>query len=178
MGVVRIFAAITLLLFAVVISVFLWSLFSPQAGRMDAYASARIRRLCGFTRPCSVRIGDLFQGDWDTFYEFGAAVPQADIDATLHSTLVRRIDGKRTLVLTRAGRIVATENAAFGAERPFDGEIEFEDERHREQHIVRYSRNTPLRVTSFSTEPIAGGNGIFYVLSINTDNESGPAEEA
>ena len=173
MGAVRVLAAFTLLLFAVVIGVFLWSLFSPQAGRMDAYASARIRRLCGFSRPCSVRIGDLFQGDWDTFYEFGAAVPQADIDATLRSTQVRRIEGKRTLVLTRAGRIVAMENASFGEERPFDGEIEFEDERHREQHIVRYSRNTPLRVTSFPTEPIAGGNGIFYVLSAETENESG-----
>ncbi len=173
MGVVRILAAVTVILFAAVIGVFLWSLFSPQAGRMDAYASARIRRLCGFSRPCKVRIGDLFQGDWDTFYEFGAAVPQARINATLHSSLVHAIEGKRTLVLTHAGRIVATENAAFGAEKPFDGEIEFADEHHREQHIVRYSRDTPLRVTSFPTEPIAGGNGIFYVLSAEPENEAG-----
>ncbi len=175
MGVVRVLAAVTFLLFAVVIGVFLWSLFSPQAGRMDAYASARIRRLCGFSRPCRVHIGDLFQGDWDTFYEFGAAVPQAEIDATLHSNLVHSVDGKRTLVLTRAGHIVAMENAAFGADKPFDGEIEFEDERHREQHVVRYGRNTPLRVTSFPTEPIAGGNGIFYVLSDDSESDSGPS---
>ena len=171
MGVVRVLAAITGVLFAAVIGVFLWSLFSPQAGRMDAYASARIRRLCGFSRPCSVRIADLFQGDWDTFYEFGAAVPQSQIDATLHSNVVRGIEGKRTLVLTRAGRIVATENAAFGADKPFDGEIEYGDERHREQHIVRFGRDTPLRVTSFPTEPIAGGNGIFYVLSDESEGE-------
>ena len=165
MGVVRMLAAVTLILFAVVVGFFLWSLFSPQAGRMDAYASARIRRLCGFSRPCTVRLGDLFQGDWDTFYEFGAAVPQAEINATLHSTQVLKHDLQRTLVLTRNGKIVAMENAAFGIEKPFDGEIEFGDERHREEHLVRYGRNTPLRVTSFPTEPIAGGNGIFYVLS-------------
>lgn len=174
MGVVRILAAVTLILFAVVIGIFLWSLFLPQAGRMDAYASARIRRLCGFTRPCSVRVGDLFEGDWDTFYEFGAAVPQADMDAILHSNLVHKVDGKRVLVLTRGGRIVATENAAFGAEKPFDGEIEFEDERHREEHTVRYSRNADLRVTSFPTEPIAGGQGVFYVLSLDPSSEAGP----
>ena len=173
MGLVRTLAAITVVLFAVVLGVFLWSLFSPQAGRMDAYASARIHRLCGFSRPCSVRIGDLFQGDWDTFYEFGAAVPQAQIDATLHSTQVHRVEGKRTLVLTRVGRIVATENAAFGADKPFDGEIEFENERNREEHIVRYGRTTPLRVTTFPTEPIAGGNGIFYVLSNDSSSEAG-----
>ena len=115
-----------------------------------------------------------FQGDWDTFYEFGAAVPQADLNATLHSTRVHRQEGKRTLVLTRAGRIVATENAAFGADKPFDGEIEFEDERHREERVVRYGRNTSLRVTSFPTESIAGGNGIFYVLSEDAENEAGP----
>ena len=174
MGLVRILAAVTLILFAVVLGFFLWSLFSPQAGRLDAYASARIRRLCGFSRPCSVRIGDLFQGDWDTFYEFGAAVPQAEIDSTLHSTQVHRVEGKRTLVLTRVGHIVASENAAFGADKPFDGEIEFEDERHREEHIVRYGRTTPLRVTSFPTDPIAGGNGIFYVLSDETASEASP----
>ena len=174
MGLVRTLAAITVVLFAVVLSFFLWSLFSPQAGRMDEYASARIRRLCGFSRPCSVRIGDLFQGDWDTFYEFGAAVPQADIDSTLHTTQVHRVEGKRTLVLTRVGRIVATENAAFGADKPFDGEIEFEDERHREEHIVRYGRATSLRVTSFPTEPNAGGNGIFYVLSDETESQANP----
>ena len=151
MGLVRTLAAVTFVLFAAILGVFLWSLFSPQAGRMDAYASARIRRLCGFSRPCSVRIGDLFQGDWDTFYEFGAAVPQAQIDSTLHSTEVHRIEGKRTLVLTRAGRIVATENAAFGADKQFDGQIEIEDERNRQEHIVR--------------------NGIFYVLS--DESESG-----
>ncbi len=172
MGLVRTLAAVTFVLFAAILGVFLWSLFSPQAGRMDAYASARIRRLCGFSRPCSVRIGDLFQGDWDTFYEFGAAVPQTQIDSTLHSTLVHRIEGKRTLVLTRVGRIVATENAAFGADKPFDGEIEFEDERNREERIVRYGRTTALRVTSFPTEPIAGGNGIFYVLSDESESES------
>lgn len=170
MGVIRTLAAVTVLLFAAVIGVLLWSLFSPQAGRMDPYASARIRRLCGFSRPCTVRIGDLFQGDWDTFYEFGAAVPQAEIDTTLHSSLVRQQKGRRTLVLTRSGRVTATEDAAFGADKPLDGEIEFEDELHREEHIVRYSRDTLLRVTSFPTEPTAGGNGIFYVLSLDTDS--------
>lgn len=174
MGIVRIFAAVILVLFATVIGFFVWSLFSPQAGRMDAYASVRIRRLCGFSKPCVVRIGDLFQGDWDTFYEFGAAVPQEEIDATLNSTEVHRQDGKRTLVLTRAGHLVASESAAFGADKPFDGEIEFENERHREQHSVRYSRNTLLRVMSFPTTPMAGGNGIFYVLSLDTDEAAQP----
>ncbi len=144
-----------------VVGALLWSLFSPSASRMDAYASARIRKLCGYQSNCKVMAGDLFEGDWDTLYIFGAGVSQQEIDKVLGPGYVRALDRQRIVVLERNNRVVRAEHAAGQSQRPTDGQIEFEDEDHREQRIVRYRRDDWLRVTSFPIEP----GGTFYVLT-------------
>jgi len=144
-----------------VVGALVWSLVSPAASRMDTYASARIRKLCGYESNCKVRVGDLFEGDWDTVYIFGAGVSQKEIDAVLGPGYVRAGNRERIVVLERKNHILRAEHSPAMGRRPVDGQIEFEDEDHREQRIVRYTRDVWLRVMSFPIEP----RGTFYVLT-------------
>ena len=164
----RIIAAIALVLFAVVLGSFFWSLLLPRAGRMDAVAARHINQLCGFDAQCKVQIGNIFGGDWDTFYEFGAAVPQSEVDRILGSSSVHVRDQERIEVMTRDGRVVASEYAKSDPETPLNDEIEFESETHRDQRSVRYTRDTWLRVTSFPVDAADERRGTYYVLSETT----------
>jgi hypothetical protein len=161
----RIIAAVVLILLVVVVVAFVWSLGPGGKGRMETTAAQRIELLCGFKAVCKVRLGDLFGGDWDTLYEFGVGVPQSAVNQTLGTDRVKVEDMKRTLVLTRDGRVVASEHQRYGVEQPLDGQVEFADEHHREQSWVKYGRDTWLWVRTFHTEA-AQGHGTYYVLSV------------
>jgi hypothetical protein len=157
----RFFAFLCLVGVLWVVGALIWSLFSPTASRMDTFATARIRKLCGYESNCKVRLGDLFEGDWDTVYIFGAGVSQKEIDAILGPGYVRAGNSERIVVLERKSHILRAEHSTDQSRRPVDGQIEFEDEDHREQRIVRYSRDASLRVMGFPVEP----HGTFYVLT-------------
>jgi hypothetical protein len=128
---------------------------------MDAFASARIRRVCGYEANCKVMAGDLFEGDWDEVYIFGAGVSQREIDQVLGPGLVRARTNERIVVLERNKHVMLAEHTREPTGKPVDGQIEFEGEDHREQRIVRYRRDAYLRVTSFPLET----RGRFYVLT-------------
>jgi hypothetical protein len=51
-----------------------------------------------------------------------------------------------------------------GVGRPLDGEIEFEDEWHRDERGVRYDRETWLQVHRFPIDSSDEGRGSYYVL--------------
>jgi hypothetical protein len=160
----RLLRFIAVLCFAAVLWVvgaLVWSLISPPTSRMDAYASARIRRVCGYEANCKVMAGELFQGDWDEAYIFGAGVSQHEIDEVLGPWLVRARSNERIVVLERNKHVLLAEHTPEPMGKQVDGQIEFEGEDHREQRIVRYRRQAYLRVTSFPIEP----RGRFYVLT-------------
>jgi hypothetical protein len=157
----RFFAFLCLLAVLWVVGALIWSIVYPAASRMDTYATARIRKLCGYESNCKVRIGDLFAGDWDTLYIFGAGVSQKEIDAVLGPGYVRAGNRERIVVLERNSHILRAEHSPALGNRPINGQIEFEDEDHREQRIVRYSHGAWLRVMGFPVEP----RGTFYVLT-------------
>jgi len=144
-----------------VVGSLLWSVIFPTTSRMDAYAAARIRNVCGYQANCKVGVADLFEGDWDTVYVFGARVSQQEIDQILGRGFVRAHDRRRIVVLERNHRIVRVEDSPVPTGTPHEGQIEFEDEDHREQRIVRYDRGDVLRVTGFPLE----SKGTFYVLT-------------
>ena len=148
-----------------VVGSLLWTLMSPTASRMDAYAGSRIRRECGWESNCKVKAGELFEGTWDALYVFGAGVTQNEIDAILGRGHVLAGDLERIVVLESNHHVVRVERAAAPAGKPKDGEIEFEEEDHRGQRIVRYEPNQWLRVTGFPLKP----TGRFYVLSAIED---------
>lgn len=161
---IRIIAGIAVALIVFVAVAFVWSMISSTTGPLDAQAVRRIDRQCGFQAECKVRLGNLFSGDWDTFYEFGVGVDQATIDSVLGTDRVKRADHQRTLVLMKDGRIVSAEHENYGVLQPLNGQVEFEDEHHREQSWVSYSPDSILRVASFRADP-AKGKGSYYVLS-------------
>jgi len=164
----RIIAAVVLITLAIVLGSFFWSLFVPGAGRIDAVASRRIYQLCGFNAECKVRIGDIFDGKWDTFYEFGADVSQAEINKTLGAGVVAVRDQQRILVFLQNGHVALVQYARGGVEKPLEGEIEFEEEHHREQRIVMYRRNTWVRVNAYPVDSSGKHRGNYYVLSLTT----------
>ena len=150
---------------ALALASYFWTLAaSPQAGRMDGLAVSRIRSACRFQALCTVRMGEIFVGDWDTFYEFGTDVPQSDVDQALGSARVRKAESQRLVVLTRNGHILSSEREPSGANVPLDGEVEFGDEHHREDKTVVLSPGSLLQVDSFPITNSAGHAGTFYVL--------------
>jgi hypothetical protein len=161
---IRIIAGIAIALILFVAGAFVWSLVTAKTGPMDAQAVRRIERQCGFQSECKVHLGDLFDGDWDTFYEFGVGVEQPTIDSVLGTHQVRRADGQRTLVLMKGGHVLTSEHEAYGTEQPLAGQIEFANEHHREQGWVKYGRDSLLRVSTFRTDA-SKGKGTYYVLA-------------
>lgn len=161
---IRIIAGIAVALIVFVAVSFVWTMISATAGPLDSQAVRRIERQCGFQAECKVRLGDLFSGDWDTFYEFGVGVDQATIDNALGTHRVKRSEHQRTLVLMKEGHVISAEHENYGVEQPLDGQVEFEDEHHREQSWVSYGRDSVLRVSSFRADPTKG-KGSYYVLS-------------
>ena len=159
---IRIIAGIAVALIVFVAVSFVWTMATATAGPLDAQAVRRIERQCGFQAECKVQLGNLFSGDWDTFYEFGVGVDQATIDSALGTNRVKRANHQRTLVLMKDGRIVTAEHENYGTQQPLAGQVEFEDEHHREQRWVSYDRNTFLRVSSFRADPAKGS---YYVLT-------------
>jgi len=160
----RIIAFVALGLLVLVLGSFLWTLLFPGAGQVDSVASRRIYQLCGFEAECKVRIGDIFNGNWDTFYEFGEDVPQEQIDQVLGSHVVLAKPRQRILVFVRYGHVVLVKYSP-ATERPFEGQIAFESERHREERVVRYLHNTELRVTAYPVDASSRRHGVYYVLS-------------
>jgi len=161
---IRIIAAITVALLVFVVGAFVWSMVTAKTGAMDAQAVRRIERQCGFQAECKVRLGDLFDGAWDTFYEFGVGVDQPTIEAVLGVDRVKRADGQRTLVLMKDRHVVASELEAYGVAQPLAGQIEFANEHDREQGWVKYERDSVLQVTTFRSDP-SNGKGSYYVLA-------------
>ena len=161
---IRIIAGIAVALIVFVAVSFVWTMATATAGPLDSQAVRRIERQCGFQAECKVRLGDLFGGDWDTFYEFGVGVDQTAINAALGTHRVKRSEHQRTLVLMKEGHIVSAEHENYGTLQPLDGQVEFEDEHHREQSWVSYDRDTVLRVRSVRADP-AKGKGSYYVLT-------------
>jgi len=161
---IRIIAGIAIALVLFVVGAFVWSTVTAKAGPMDSQAVRRIDRQCGFQSECKVRLGDLFDGSWDTFYEFGVSVEQPTINSVLGTQQVKRADLQRTLVLMKDGHVVSSEHEAYGVEQPLAGQIEFATEYHREQGWVKYGRDSVLRVATFHTDS-PKGKGTYYVLS-------------
>jgi hypothetical protein len=159
---IRIIAALAVAMVLFVVGALLWSVASAKAGPLDAQAVRRIDRLCGFETQCKVRLGDLFDGDWDAFYEFGVGVDQATMDSVLGTHQVKRADRQRTLVLMNGSRVVAAEHETYGVQQPLAGQIEFVDEHHREQSWAKFSRETRMRVTTFHAGDTKGN---YYVLT-------------
>ena len=166
MHIFRIIAILAVLGVLWVIGGLAWSLMSPAESRMDAFASSRIHRECGWSSNCKIRIGDLFEGKWDTVFIFGAGITQPELDFTLGRGKVRARDHERIVVLENQGRILRADHAPLPADNPIDGEIEFEDDDHREQMIVRYDHDQWLRVIGFPLQP----NGRFYVLTATDEH--------
>lgn len=161
---IRIIAGIAIALVLFVVGAFMWSMVTAKTGAMDAQAVRRIERQCGFQAECKVRLGDLFGGDWDTFYEFGVGVEQPTIDSALGTRGVKRADGQRTLVLMKDHHVLNSEREAYGVEQPLAGQIEFENEHHREQSWVKYGRDAWLRVRAIRIDQ-AQERGSYYVLT-------------
>ena len=167
MRILRTLALLPVVLIAVALIAFTWSYSRPpRAGHLDAYAVSRILSMCHWQSQCIVRAGDLFEGEWDTFHEFGPAIPQSQVDRILRpASVARGDDGKRLLVLTRDGRIIQSEHEATGIGMPLDGEVDFGGERYRSESIIQYTRNTRLEVNAFPTHDSTGHEGTFYVLT-------------
>ena len=160
---IRIIAAIAVALLLFVVGAFIWSVVTAKTGALDAQAARRIERQCGFQAECKVELGNLFDGDWDTFYEFGVGVDQATIEGALGVDRVKRANGQRTLVLMKDGHVFASEHEAYGKDQPLAGQIEFATEHHREQGWVKYSRESVLRVSTYRIDP-PQGKSFYYVL--------------
>ena len=161
---IRIIAGLAIALMLFVIGAFVWSMLTAKTGPMDAQAVRRIERQCGFQAECKVRLGDLFDGDWDTLYEFGVGVEQPTMESVLGVERIKRASGQRTLVLMKDGHVLASEHEAYGIQQPLAGQIEFANEHHREQGWVKYGRDSVLRVTMFRSDS-SKGNGSYYVLA-------------
>ena len=167
MRILRALALLPVVFISIALVAFAWTYSRPpRAGRLDAYAVSRIQSTCHWKSQCTVRVGDLFEGDWDTFHEFGTAVPQAQVDRILRPASVQKgEDNQRLLVLTQNGRVVQTEREATGASTPLDGEVAFGGERYRNESIIQFNRNTRLDVNAFPTHESAAHAGTFYVLT-------------
>ena len=162
---IRIIAGLAIALMLFVVGAFVWSMLTAKTGPMDAQAVRRIERQCGFHAECKVRLGDLFDGDWDTLYEFGVGVEQPTMESVLGVDRIKRASGQRTLVLMKDGHVLASEREAYGIQQPLAGQIEFANEHHREQGWVKYGRDSVLRVTMFRSDS-SKGNGSYYVLAV------------
>ncbi len=160
----RVIATIAVLMILFVTGCFIWYTASKKSGPLDEQAVRRIERICGFQAECKVQLGDLFGGDWDTFYEFGVAVDQPTINGALGVRGIQRAERMRTMVLMDGSRVMATEHERYGMKQPLDGQIEFVGEHHRDDGWVRYKRDTWLRARAFHiVSPTE--EGTYYVLS-------------
>lgn len=118
-------AAISICIILGVVYFVLFWLAPPDPGSIDRSAVKRIQILCGLRRDCEVTLGDIFKGDWDTYYEFSYSVSQNDVDRALGTQSVRVSDLQRILVFKREGKIVRKGYGDSGQGQPLANEVEF-----------------------------------------------------
>jgi hypothetical protein len=165
MFVFRLVAAAVVALLLFVVGAFFWSMFVPNAGQLDAIAARRIRAYCGFRSECKIQAQNLFDGDWDTFLEFGAGMSQDEINQVLGTSSVHHREGQRTLIFSREGHIVQRGYENDGADHPLAGEVLFGDEHHRDQNWIHLRRDSWLRVNSFPVDSADQSKGIYFILN-------------
>jgi hypothetical protein len=80
---------------------------------------------CGYRRPCTFTLGDVFPGDWDHVVVFEMGACQDEIDATIGKG-AHKPDLRRLIVFARNGRVDRTMTASEGVEHPEPGEVVFD----------------------------------------------------
>jgi hypothetical protein len=161
----RIIAAAVVVALVFVLGAVVWSLSVPGVVGLDATAARRITQICGFSAACKVKIDNLFEGDWDTFYAFGADVPQEEVDSALGPGRIRVGERQRLLVLTKGGRVVTSQHEDESVQRVREREVQFDDEGDRDRHWIGIRRGTVLRVNKYPIGQAGGRGGSYYVLS-------------
>jgi len=139
-------------------------------GAIDEAAAARIRTLCPESDNCRLHLGDILPGSWDTFYEFGGYINQDEVNQALGTNKVHVDEPKRILVFEKDNKVVKTDYATFGRERPLDQELVFQEEfSSRAPTWVKYPPTTLFEVTFCDTEKNGRlrrpGTGTYFLLT-------------
>ena len=143
---------------------------SASPGRIDATAAHRLNALCGTRSHCQVRLGDLIDGAWDSFYEFSSFVPQAEMNQVLGSGTVRTADLQRVLLLMVNGRVVRRQYAHTGQDQPLADSLDFPGiVPGAHPGWVTYTPSTVFGVSRCATAaggPVLGQHGgTYYMLT-------------
>ncbi len=147
----KIIAAFTVVLILVVAAYFLHHAFTPGAGDFDEAAYTRIASTCGYKQECKVNLGNLYDGDWDTLWLFGAGTQQAELDAVLPQTTPQPGSNQRLVVLTLNGKIQSRIVEPADQELYLDHQVVFRINQNSEQtlHLPRdswlWANRTPSR---------------------------------
>ncbi len=139
-------------------------------GAVDEAAASRIRTLCPNNENCRLHLNDILPGDWDTFYEFGGYINQDEVNQALGTDKVHIDEPKRILVFRKDNKVVRTEYATFGRDRPLDQELVFQEEfSSRAPTWVKYPPTALFQVTFCDTEKNGRlrrpGTGTYYLLT-------------
>ena len=157
----RIIAAFTAILVVVLAIYFFTNLIDPGAGELDELAAHRIATSCAYRQECKVNLRDLFDGDWDTLWEFAPGVTQQQLQSAVPGIALNAPSGKRLLVLVRNSTVAAHAYEPVST-TPIDHQLIFEDAARDTPAIVHYPRDTWLWVQS---QPAPAGLELFYRLS-------------
>jgi hypothetical protein len=157
------------------LAVFFFTLQNP--GSIDRAAVKRIQVLCGQRSDCEVTLKDIFKGDWDTYYQFGYPVSQADVDRALHSHSVRVSDLQTIHVFEKGGQIVRKGYGDTGQGQPLADELEFSGSYgDGVSGWVKYPAEARFKVVACSTKEggkLGGPYGGTYYLLILLPIRSG-----
>jgi len=123
----------------------------PSPGPFDKEAAQRIRKLCGSRTDCQVRLHDLSERDWDTFYSFGPGTTDETVTRALGTGISLDHDLERAVVLTKHGHIVFSAAEIQGVEHPIAGQVDILCGPPN-QPFVRCSSDALLQVDQGTTE--------------------------
>jgi hypothetical protein len=155
--------SICIILGVVYICVVFWFA-PPDPGSIDRAAVKRIQILCGSRKDCEVTLKDIFQGDWDTFYEFSYSVSQKEVDRVLGSRAVRVSDLQRVLVFERAGKIVGKGYGDSGQGQPLANEVDFSGALADGAPGLKYDSEARFKVVACDTKEGGPYGGTYYLL--------------
>lgn len=98
-------------------------------GKLERKISARIDS-CQSSQPCTIRLADVTDFDWDDVYVFQAGASRQTIESTIRAPFQRDLDMAPWLVFVKDGRVVYAEEDAWHVEKAAVSSVIFDPEKN------------------------------------------------
>lgn len=116
--------------------------------------------------PCTVRIIEITDFDWDKMYVFDYGVPFDEIEKVTGTNISVKVEFTRKLIFTRDGKLVRYEELPTDIENIVNNEVVFGDSNNY-SHTKIYSAENAI----FEAQKYLQGNETYYHLKQKTSEK-------